>query len=175
VPGRGDYCPEFIGVDCNPVFGHTAVVLERTSPFETYIKEELDLGADSYVAAARMKERMRSNSTLVIEGNGPGKELYKTFKKVFCPNGKVDFEGQLLCLDIDEDSRTTRVFKMLHDHFIINPKAEQTLAQHKGYGWDPNAKSKPLKTPNDHYIDAECLAFQVMANPQGKWKVGSNA
>lgn len=155
------YSPEYIGIDVNPRYGHTAVITQLPNPGEIYVKEEIELGTDTEMAAEKIRLRARYNTHVAIELNGAGIEVYKTFQKHFKRKG---FLGKLTSYTIDDQVRANRVMQLLRFHTIINPQAKQFFTQFKGAQWDPNKKMMPLKGPEDHWIDAWYVGNQQWMN-----------
>lgn len=140
---------EWIGIDINPKTGHTAIVTQRINPRVIYLKEQIDLGTDTEYAAKRIKERMRWNTSVELELNGPGEEAIKTFWKVL----KDDYLGSFQGISWTDQLKIDRIMQILKKHVIVNPQAKKTFRQIRGYSWDPHFKLKPNKTPDDHWID----------------------
>lgn len=145
------FAPIFVGIDVNPKAGHTAIFVRYIHPNIIYVMEELDLGTDTEQAAVIIKNKMTHNTSVRLELNGPGEEAYKVFIKVLNQGKRPPghFDGEIW----SEDAKIQRIMQMMKHHFIFSPACKKTYTQYKAYSWDPNHKLKPVKTPDDHWID----------------------
>jgi len=144
------YLKEWIGIDINPKAGHTATVAVRPSPNVIYFKEVIDLGTDTELAAQIIKNRMRWNTSVELELNGAGEEAVKVFYKVL----GSDYLGSFRGIEWTEQLKFNRVMEMLKFHIISSEQARKFHDQLRGASWSPVKKLSPMKTPEDHWIDA---------------------